>query len=103
MLLYNKGKNRRSCLRYDFRAPIVFTLPDDAGRTFEGVVTNVSISGLCLSLGTPLPVGQEICIEGNYRPLAAERAIVRWLSKAEDNFSSRYRAGLLFQNGSSQG
>jgi hypothetical protein len=103
MVLYNKSKNRRSCLRYDFRAPIIFTLPDDAGRTFEGVVTNISISGLCVSLGTPLIVGQEICIEGNYRPLAAERAIVRWSSKAEDHSSPGYRAGLLFQNISSQG
>jgi hypothetical protein len=103
MLPYRKGKNRRSSLRYDFRAPILFTLPDVTGRTFEGVVTNVSISGLCVSLETPLPVGQEICLESNYRPLSAGRAIVRWLSKTEDNSPSGYRAGLLFQNGSSQG
>jgi hypothetical protein len=103
MLPYKKGKNRRGCLRYVFRAPIVFTLPDGTGRTFEGVVTNVSISGLCVSLGIPLPVGQEICIERNYRPLSAGRAIVRWLSKTEDNSSSGYRAGLTFENGSSQG
>jgi hypothetical protein len=103
MVLHNKSKNRRSCPRYDFRAPIVFTLPGTNGRTYEGVVTNLSISGLCVSLETPLTVGQEICIEGNYRPLAADRAIVRWSSKAEDHSSSAYRAGLLFQNGSSQG
>jgi hypothetical protein len=103
MLPYQRGKNRRSSLRYDFRAPIVFTLSGDTGRTFEGVVTNLSMSGLGLSLLTLLPAVREICIEGDYRPLAAGRAIVRWLSKAEDNSSSGYRAGLLLRSGSSQG
>jgi hypothetical protein len=103
MLPYNKGKNRRRFLRYDFRAPIVFTLPNDSGRTFEGIITNISISGLCVSLQTPLNVGQEICIEGNYMPLAADKAVVRWSSKTEDQSFSGYRAGLLLQDRILQG
>jgi hypothetical protein len=103
VLLYTKGKNRRRFLRYDFRAPIVFTLPGDSGRPLEGIITNISMSGLCLSLQTPLAVGQEIHIESSYMPLAADKAIVRWSSKTKDHASPAYRAGLLLQDRGLQG
>ncbi len=84
-------------MRYDFRSPIVFTLPEVNGSTFEGRITNISASGLCVSVGTPLPDGQEILIERNYSPFSAKRAVVRWSRRTDDLQPARYRLGLMFQ------
>lgn len=69
-----------------------FLIPKVTTRTFDGLITDMSDSGLCLVTNSHLKHGQRIVIQdGSY--LSEKVAIVRWTQKFDDIF---YKIGLEF-------
>ncbi|MEW6054258.1 MAG: PilZ domain-containing protein [Nitrospirota bacterium] len=62
------------------------------GDVFDGIIVNISESGLCLLTTTFLSQGQEIIIR-NGALVASRKANVRWAERYRDAY---YRAGLEF-------
>jgi hypothetical protein len=84
----------RRHLRYDFVHPIEYvrshTATDDIS---QGIIINISNSGMCLYTNCILCKGQEIKIT-SILPSNSQTAVVRWAEKID---ASRYRIGLEFQ------
>ena len=57
---------------------------------FDGVISNISESGVCLLTTNPLSKGQDITIK-NKIPATPRTATVRWSTKYHDLY---YKAGL---------
>ena len=62
------------------------------GRMFDGVVTNISESGLCLFTTTPLELDQEITMM-NYASFSPCTESIRW---SEAHQGLYHRVGLEF-------
>jgi hypothetical protein len=89
MATFDKRRHRRSniatAVEYAFD-------PLHTDETFDGVIADISESGLCLLTTTPLNKGQEIVIKIN--PSAfSQTATVRWSRQYEDLYC---KAGLEF-------
>jgi len=69
-----------------------FLIPSVTTKTFDGLITDISDSGLCLVTNSQLKYGQRIIIQDE--PYLSEKiAIVRWTEKFDDIF---YKIGLEF-------
>ncbi len=55
--------NRRQSQRYARRVQVAFWKQGDAGRSFSGYTTNMSVSGMFVSTNTPLGRGNRLRIE----------------------------------------
>jgi PilZ domain len=89
MATFDKRRHRRS----NIATAVEYVLdPLPARETFDGVIADISESGLCLLTTTPLSKGQEILIKIN--PSAfSQTATVRWSRQYDDLYC---RAGLEF-------
>jgi len=89
MATYDKRRHRRSSIV----TAVEYALnPRHTDETLDGVLADISESGLCLLTSTPLNKGEEILVKIN--PAAfAQAAVVRW-SKQYDALYCR--AGLEF-------
>lgn len=64
--------------------------PFDA-ESFEGFISNVSESGMCLLVSRPLSEGQEITIRDDVN--GSRTVLVRWIEKVDEGY---YKAGVIF-------
>jgi hypothetical protein len=85
--------DKRRHIRSNIATAVEYALgPLHTDETFDGVIADISESGLCLLTTTPLNKGQEILLKIN--PSAfSQTAIVRWSRQYEDLYC---RAGLEF-------
>jgi len=67
-------------------------IPSVAKRTLDGLITDISDSGLCLLTNSQLKHGQRLVIQGESY-LSDKIASVRWTQKFDDIF---YKIGLEF-------
>ena len=89
MATYDKRRHRRNSIVTAVEYALNSLHPDE---TFDGVLADISDSGLCLLTTTPLNKGEEILVKIN--PAAfSQGAVVRW-SKQYDNLYCK--AGLEF-------
>jgi PilZ domain-containing protein len=86
-------REKRSSNRKLVMKPIeYFLVPSIIGKTFDGLITDISDSGLCLLTTSQLKDRQRIIIED--KSFSSEKvAIVRWSEKYDDMF---YKIGLEF-------
>jgi|WetSurMetagenome_2_1015567.scaffolds.fasta_scaffold1414239_1 hypothetical protein len=89
MATYDKRRHRRS----NIATAVEYALdPLHTDETSDGVIADISESGLCLLTTTPLNKGQEIVIKIN--PSAfSQTAVVRWSKRYDALYC---RAGLEF-------
>ncbi|MBM4146249.1 MAG: PilZ domain-containing protein [Nitrospira sp.] len=90
-----KGKNnipnRRRHKRKDEMNTIEYVIePLTTNETFDGVLVNVSESGLCILTNDILNKGQQIRITANGHAIN-KSAVVRWTEKYDDFY---YKVGL---------
>ncbi len=87
---------RRKDFRHEFYddTKIEFTVDLSDKEIFEGVVINMSASGLCLLVtSTCLNIGQEIFIKAGI-DLASQSARVEWIEEIREG---HYKVGLTFE------
>ncbi len=86
-------REKRMSKRKPVMKPIEYLLvPSIIGKTFDGLITDISDSGLCLLTTSQLKDRQRIIIED--KSFSSEKvAIVRWSEKYDDMF---YKIGLEF-------
>jgi hypothetical protein len=85
-------EDRRSKRKLILKPIEYFLVPSIIGKTFEGLITDISDSGICLLTTSQLRDRQRIIIED--RSCSSEKvAIVRWSEKYNDMF---YKIGLEF-------
>jgi hypothetical protein len=81
---------KRRDIRYDCFHHVIEYYAKTSEEVFKGVTVNISNSGLCLHILTPLCVGQKIKIKRN-PSVSYQPATVCWIKKTDDNL---YRVGL---------
>ena len=87
--------DRRTCPRKDFHQECEFSCaPADEHPGRKAVTINISETGLCLYLFSPLEVGQEIKIRGSLQGVPRKGHIC-WIKKLSENV---FKAGLRFSN-----
>lgn len=87
----NAAEKRRHP-RYDFPSTIEYGVnPDVEGQIYKGVTINISDSGLCLYVSTPLSEGEELTIKSAL-PVTYHTATVCWVQKVDEDF---YKTGLM--------
>jgi DNA-binding NtrC family response regulator len=84
--LGSRRKETRHETRHEVRC-----LVDRTGKILDGITVNMSDSGLCLKLATPLMTSQTIHISTAQASIACRAASVRWVSRNPDG---SYLAGL---------
>jgi Tfp pilus assembly protein PilZ len=85
-------KERRSNRKLVMEPIEYFLVPSIIGKTFDGLITDISDSGICLLTTSQLKDRQRIIIED--KSCSSEKvAIVRWSEKYDDMF---YKIGLEF-------
>jgi len=91
------GKDRRRYPRNVFTETIEFTsvLNKDAPveMVTKGIAINVSLSGLCMYIFTPLNNGQQLKIMKGLSTSRPVLASVRWMTQIAENM---YKTGLAF-------
>jgi hypothetical protein len=93
MLSQSKVKDARKSSRFVFVSKVrCLTHPDQTGEAFDGLASNVSIGGLCLTVTRPFIVGQEILITECILPYCRKTYKVQW---TEPTGSGTYKIGLL--------
>jgi hypothetical protein len=93
MASQSKAQDARRSSRFVFVSKVRCLIhPDHTGEAFEGLASNVSISGLCLTVSQPFVVGQEILIMECILPYCRKTYKVQW---TEQSGSGTYRMGLL--------
>jgi Tfp pilus assembly protein PilZ len=75
-----------------FQAVQYFLVPSIIEKTYDGVITDISDSGICLLTTSPLKDRQRIIVLDKSH-LSERAAIVRWSQKYDDLF---YKIGLEF-------
>jgi Tfp pilus assembly protein PilZ len=85
-------EERRSKRNPMFQAVQYFLVPSIIEKTCDGVITDISDSGICLLTTSPLKERQRIIMLDKSR-LLERAAIVRWSQKYDDMF---YKIGLEF-------
>jgi len=85
-------EKRRSNRKLVMKPIEYFLVPSIIGKTFDGLITDKSVSGVCLLTTSQLKDRQRIIIED--KSCSSEKvAIVRWSEKYDDMF---YKIGLEF-------
>ncbi len=84
---------RRKHMRYDIQQEIDYINPDALGEIFSGIIKNISRSGMCLYVLSPVKVGQEITIKSKQK--LYRKGTVVWFRETGDKFDI-YKAGLKF-------
>jgi Tfp pilus assembly protein PilZ len=85
-------ENRRNERRLVLKPVGFFLVPSIIGKTVEGLIMDISDSGLCLLTTSQLKVRQRIIIED--KSFSLEKvAVVRWIEKYDEMF---YRIGLEY-------
>jgi hypothetical protein len=84
---------RRIHMRYDIQQEIDYINPDALGEIFSGVIKNISRSGMCLYILSPIKVGQVITIKSK-RKLYRKGTVV-WFKETAGKFDI-YKVGLKF-------
>jgi hypothetical protein len=83
----------RGSSRFAFVSRVRYLMhPDRNGEAFDGLASNVSIGGLCLTVSRPFMVGQEILITECILPYCRKTYKVQW---TEPTGSGTYKMGLL--------
>lgn len=82
--------DRRRHLRFGFEKEIHYALNSE--QCFEGIINDISYSGISLFVSTPLFEGQEITLMSDDKTLN-RRATVCWSREVGDNI---YKVGLEF-------
>jgi hypothetical protein len=89
----DKVRESRASPRFVFVSRVRYLMhPDQTGETFDGLASNVSIGGLCLTVSRPFVVGQEILIMECILPYCRKTYKVRWTAPTG---SGTYKMGLL--------
>jgi hypothetical protein len=85
--------DRRRHLRYDFSLVIEYVKDHGVvSPVYQGIITDISNSGLRLLTPSPLDIGEAITIK-NTLPAYSQTAVVRWVENPD---SASYSAGLEF-------
>ncbi len=86
---------RRKHYRHDFHEmmKIEYVLGPFVSEIYEGLLLNISTSGLGLLISDNLDIGQEIVINSNIN-LPSQTARVEWIKKMDQ---AQYKVGLLFK------
>jgi hypothetical protein len=85
-------ENRRNERRLVLKPVGFFLVPSIIGKTVEGLIMDISDSGLCLLTTSQLKVRQRLIIED--KSFSLEKvAVVRWIEKYDEMF---YRIGLEY-------
>ena len=85
---------RRKYIRYDFPSVVEFSLdPETPGEPLKGVTINISNTGMCLYVFSPVREDQVIKFESSILPISHKKATIRWTNKFTDGF---YMAGVAF-------
>jgi hypothetical protein len=84
--LGSRRKESRHATHYEVRC-----LVDRTDETVDGMTVDISNSGLCLKLASPLMTSQTIHISTAHAIIACSTASVRWVSRNPDG---SYLAGL---------
>lgn len=83
--------DKRRHIRYDTISEVQYVLNRmHSEEIFDGVIVNISKSGICLLTTNPLNKGQDITIKSKF-PATPQTATVRWSTKYHDLY---YKAGL---------
>ncbi len=93
MSMFMENEERKSERRLIFENTTYKLLPATTDKTFDGVIIDISESGLCLLTTSPLKEDQIIVI-GDNRYFLEKSAIVRWIQKIGDML---YKAGLEYK------
>jgi hypothetical protein len=93
MVSQSKAQDARNSSRFVFVSKVrCLKYPDHTGEAFDGLASNVSIGGLCLTVSQPFTVGQEILITECILPYCRKTYKVQW---TEPTDSGTYKMGLL--------
>jgi hypothetical protein len=86
---------RRKHYRHDLHEmmKIEYALGPFVSEIYEGLLLNISTSGLCLLISDNLDIGQEIVIKSNIN-LPSQTARIEWIKKMDQ---AQYKVGLLFK------
>jgi hypothetical protein len=84
--------NRRMHIRYEVEKEIQYVKKERAGKSFKGLIVNISDSGIGLFVFNPLHEGQEIIIKSDEKSLN-RRGIVR---RCHEMGEKIYKVGLEF-------
>jgi hypothetical protein len=89
--MQGKNNNIRRYKRKQKMDTIEYVIePLTTNETFDGVLVNVSDSGLCILTNDPLSKGQQIRITADGHAIN-KSAVVRWIEKYNDLY---YKVGL---------
>jgi hypothetical protein len=92
----SEGDDRRKQARHDYVSTVKYSPhPEAGGQELDGYTLNMSGSGLCLSVGKPLNVGQEIVITKCILTTLLHRYTVRWVRQTEKHHATTYLAGVM--------
>ena len=84
--------NRRKHIRYECEREIQYIMKERAGKSFKGLIVNISDSGMGLFVFNPLHEGQEIAIKSDEKSLDRQGIVRRCQEMGEDI----YKVGLEF-------
>ena len=87
-----KLSERRSYVRYNFPQKIQYINPDTL-EEISSVIIDISYSGMCLYMFSPVKVGQEIIIQR--RRQFYKKGVIAWFSKIVEEYDI-YKVGLKF-------
>jgi hypothetical protein len=92
----DESSNRRKQPRYSCVSRIRYTASRHAPAEHEreGTMLNMSSAGLCLSVGEPLKVGQEISITQCVASFCCRKYTVQWVRPDNKEYEA-YIAGLM--------
>jgi hypothetical protein len=94
---YSEGNDRRTQPRHDYVSTVRYSPHPLRGRNeLDGYTLNLDMSGagLCLSVTSPLEVGQEIIITNSLMRVLRRRYRVRWVRQNKKHRAIAYVAGL---------
>lgn len=81
--------DKRKEKRYSAFKGVNYTFCDSAGEAFQGLINNVSKSGLCLHINIVLDKGECISLSEDL-DICCQKAILQWTSEID---SGHYLAG----------
>ena len=83
----------RKHIRVDIQEEIQCVNPDTPEESSTGVLMNISYSGMCLCLLSPVKVGQEITVKSKHRH--HKKGVIVWCHETGEKFDI-YKVGLKF-------
>jgi len=103
-MLYQKNKNKRKWLRFEFASPVLFRLISmegsqatiDSNLEREGQMLDISAGGALLTTQRPIAEGNFVSLNLNLKGLKAVRGILGKVKRVEESEEGDFLMGIEF-------